>query len=162
MEFALMRVRPARVELLARRGSVAALAVQEILSRFDEYLAAMKEKGNGKSKVQWKIKGNGNEKGKKDRYRSPSPKRQWDASQVERAPRGRTAANSTQQRATQGATQCVAKAWVKWPDSERLGIANGFTDWLNGGTLNDQHVDPRFVLLVVLIKKMTTSSRARR
>ena len=41
MEFALMRVRPARVEILARRGNVRALAVQGILGRFDEYLAAM-------------------------------------------------------------------------------------------------------------------------
>ncbi len=41
MEFALMRARPARIELQARKGNVAALAVQDILSRFDEYLAAM-------------------------------------------------------------------------------------------------------------------------
>ena len=41
MEFALMRARPARIELLARKGSAAALAVQDILAKFDEYLAAM-------------------------------------------------------------------------------------------------------------------------
>ncbi|HAZ07092.1 MAG TPA: hypothetical protein DCZ01_00910 [Elusimicrobia bacterium] len=41
IEFALMRVRPARVEVLARRGNPRALAVQDILGRFDEYLAAM-------------------------------------------------------------------------------------------------------------------------
>jgi CBS domain containing-hemolysin-like protein/mannitol/fructose-specific phosphotransferase system IIA component (Ntr-type) len=40
-EFALMRVRPARIELMARRGDARAVAVQEVLSRFDEYLAAM-------------------------------------------------------------------------------------------------------------------------
>ena len=41
MEFALMRVRPARVELLARGGNARAASVQEILSRLDEYIAAM-------------------------------------------------------------------------------------------------------------------------
>jgi CBS domain containing-hemolysin-like protein/mannitol/fructose-specific phosphotransferase system IIA component (Ntr-type) len=41
MEFALMRVRPARVELLARRGSLRAAAVQDVLARLDEYIAAM-------------------------------------------------------------------------------------------------------------------------
>lgn len=41
MEFALVRVRPARIEILARRGSKRALAVQEILSHLDEYLAAI-------------------------------------------------------------------------------------------------------------------------
>jgi len=41
MEFALMRVRPARVELLARGGNARAAAVQDILSRLDEYIAAM-------------------------------------------------------------------------------------------------------------------------
>ena len=41
MEFALMRARPARIELLARKGNARAVAVQEILVRFDEYLAAM-------------------------------------------------------------------------------------------------------------------------
>lgn len=41
IEFALMRVRPARVEVLARKGDSRAAAVQEILGRFDEYLAAM-------------------------------------------------------------------------------------------------------------------------
>jgi CBS domain containing-hemolysin-like protein/mannitol/fructose-specific phosphotransferase system IIA component (Ntr-type) len=41
MEFALMRVRPARVEVLARAGSARAAAVQDVLSRLDEYIAAM-------------------------------------------------------------------------------------------------------------------------
>ena len=41
MEFALVRVRPARIEVLARKGNPRAVAVQEILGRFDEYLAAM-------------------------------------------------------------------------------------------------------------------------
>lgn len=41
IEFALMRVRPARVEVLARKGNPRAAAVQDILGRFDEYLAAM-------------------------------------------------------------------------------------------------------------------------
>jgi CBS domain containing-hemolysin-like protein len=41
MEFALVRVRPARMELLARKGNPRAVAVQEVLGRFDEYLAAM-------------------------------------------------------------------------------------------------------------------------
>lgn len=41
IEFALMRVRPARVEVMARKGNPRALAVQEILGRFDEYLAAL-------------------------------------------------------------------------------------------------------------------------
>jgi CBS domain containing-hemolysin-like protein/mannitol/fructose-specific phosphotransferase system IIA component (Ntr-type) len=41
MEFALMRARPARIELMARKGFPRALAVQDILARFDEYLAAM-------------------------------------------------------------------------------------------------------------------------
>lgn len=41
MEFALMRARPARVEILARKGSARALAVQDVLARFDEHLAAM-------------------------------------------------------------------------------------------------------------------------
>jgi len=41
LEFALMRARPARIELLARKGSAAALAVQEVLAKFDEHLAAM-------------------------------------------------------------------------------------------------------------------------
>ncbi|MBI3563672.1 MAG: DUF21 domain-containing protein [Elusimicrobia bacterium] len=40
-EFGLMRARPARIELLARKGNSRALAVQEIMGRFDEYLAAM-------------------------------------------------------------------------------------------------------------------------
>lgn len=41
MEFAMVRVRPARVEVLARRGSKRALAVQEVLTRLDDYLAAI-------------------------------------------------------------------------------------------------------------------------
>lgn len=41
MEFALMRARPARIEILARKGNAGALAVQDILAKFDEYLAAM-------------------------------------------------------------------------------------------------------------------------
>jgi CBS domain containing-hemolysin-like protein/mannitol/fructose-specific phosphotransferase system IIA component (Ntr-type) len=41
MEFALMRARPARIELMARKGLPRALAVQRIMARFDEYLAAM-------------------------------------------------------------------------------------------------------------------------
>jgi CBS domain containing-hemolysin-like protein len=41
MEFALVRVRPARVEVLARKGSKRAAAVQDILSRLDDYLAAI-------------------------------------------------------------------------------------------------------------------------
>ena len=40
-EFGLMRARPARIELHARKGSAGAVAVQEIMARFDEYLAAM-------------------------------------------------------------------------------------------------------------------------
>ena len=41
LEFALMRVRPARIEILARKGYARAVAVQDVLGRFDEYLAAM-------------------------------------------------------------------------------------------------------------------------
>lgn len=41
MEFALVRVRPARMEVLARKGNARAAAVQEVLAGFDEYLAAM-------------------------------------------------------------------------------------------------------------------------
>jgi CBS domain containing-hemolysin-like protein/mannitol/fructose-specific phosphotransferase system IIA component (Ntr-type) len=41
MEFALMRARPARIELMARKGNARAVAVQDIMTRFDEYLAAM-------------------------------------------------------------------------------------------------------------------------
>ncbi len=41
LEFALVRVRPARVEILARRGSRRAVAVQGILARLDDYLAAI-------------------------------------------------------------------------------------------------------------------------
>ena len=41
MEFALVRVRPARMEVLARKGNLRAVAVQEVLAGFDEYLAAM-------------------------------------------------------------------------------------------------------------------------
>lgn len=40
MEFALVRVRPARVEVLARKGGRRALAVQAALNRLDDYLAA--------------------------------------------------------------------------------------------------------------------------
>jgi CBS domain containing-hemolysin-like protein/mannitol/fructose-specific phosphotransferase system IIA component (Ntr-type) len=41
MEFALMRSRPARIEVLARKGSPRAVAVQEVMTRFDEHLAAI-------------------------------------------------------------------------------------------------------------------------
>ncbi len=41
MEFALMRSRPARIEVLARKGNPRAVAVQEVLARFDEHLAAL-------------------------------------------------------------------------------------------------------------------------
>src|SRR5579883_3028670 len=41
MEYALVRVRPSRIEMLARRGSGAALRVQEIQGRLDDYLAAI-------------------------------------------------------------------------------------------------------------------------
>ncbi|MBI5200433.1 MAG: DUF21 domain-containing protein, partial [Elusimicrobia bacterium] len=41
MEYALVRTRPARIELLARKGNSRALRVQEILSRLDTYLAAI-------------------------------------------------------------------------------------------------------------------------
>jgi len=41
MEFALVRVRPSRMEVLARKGNPRAAAVQEVLAGFDEYLAAM-------------------------------------------------------------------------------------------------------------------------
>ena len=40
MEFALVRVRPSRIEVLARKGSRRALAVQSVLIRLDDYLAA--------------------------------------------------------------------------------------------------------------------------
>lgn len=40
MEFALVRVRPARIEVLARKGDRRALAVQGALTRLDDYLAA--------------------------------------------------------------------------------------------------------------------------
>ncbi len=40
MEFALVRVRPARVEVLARKGGRRAVAVQDALARLDDYLAA--------------------------------------------------------------------------------------------------------------------------
>lgn len=40
MEFALVRVRPARIEVLARKGGRRALAVQDALTRLDDYLAA--------------------------------------------------------------------------------------------------------------------------
>jgi CBS domain containing-hemolysin-like protein len=41
MEFALVRVRPARVEVLARKGSRRAALVQDILAHLDDYLAAI-------------------------------------------------------------------------------------------------------------------------
>ena len=41
LEFGLMRSRPARIELLARKGNARAIAVQEVLARLDEHLAAM-------------------------------------------------------------------------------------------------------------------------
>jgi CBS domain containing-hemolysin-like protein len=41
LEYALVRVRPARVEMLARKGSRRALMVQEMLAHIDEYLAAI-------------------------------------------------------------------------------------------------------------------------
>ncbi|MBI4423291.1 MAG: DUF21 domain-containing protein, partial [Elusimicrobia bacterium] len=41
MEYALVRTRPARIELLARKGDSRALHVQEILSHLDTYLAAI-------------------------------------------------------------------------------------------------------------------------
>ncbi len=40
MEFALVRVRPSRIEVLARKGGRRALAVQGVLARLDDYLAA--------------------------------------------------------------------------------------------------------------------------
>lgn len=41
MEYALVRARPARIEMLARKGDTRALRVQEMLSRLDRYLAAI-------------------------------------------------------------------------------------------------------------------------
>src|SRR5256885_14087692 len=41
LEFGLMRSRPARIEILARKGNPRAVAVQEVLGRFDEHLAAI-------------------------------------------------------------------------------------------------------------------------
>lgn len=41
LEYALVRVRPARVEMLARKGSRRALLVQEMLAHLDDYLAAI-------------------------------------------------------------------------------------------------------------------------
>lgn len=41
MEYALVRVRPARIELLARQGDARAVRVQEMLARLDDYLAAI-------------------------------------------------------------------------------------------------------------------------
>ncbi|MBI3298352.1 MAG: DUF21 domain-containing protein [Elusimicrobia bacterium] len=41
MEYALVRTRPARIELLARKGDSRALRVQEILAHLDTYLAAI-------------------------------------------------------------------------------------------------------------------------
>ncbi|UPT74203.1 MAG: CNNM domain-containing protein [Elusimicrobiota bacterium] len=40
MEFALVRVRPSRIEVLARKGGRSAIAVQEVLRSLDDYLAA--------------------------------------------------------------------------------------------------------------------------
>ena len=40
MEFAMVRVRPSRIEVLARKGSRRAIAVQGVLVRLDDYLAA--------------------------------------------------------------------------------------------------------------------------
>ena len=40
MEFAMVRVRPSRIEVLARKGSRRAVAVQGVLARLDDYLAA--------------------------------------------------------------------------------------------------------------------------
>ena len=40
MEFALVKVRASRIELLARKGNLRAVQVQEILGRLDDYLAA--------------------------------------------------------------------------------------------------------------------------
>ena len=40
MEFALVRLRPSRIEVLARKGGRRALAVQTVLARLDDYLAA--------------------------------------------------------------------------------------------------------------------------
>ena len=40
MEFAMVRVRPSRIEVLARKGSRRAVAVQSVLVRLDDYLAA--------------------------------------------------------------------------------------------------------------------------
>lgn len=41
LEFGLMRVRPARLEIMARKGNARALAAQDVLARFDEHLAAI-------------------------------------------------------------------------------------------------------------------------
>ncbi|MBI4248812.1 MAG: DUF21 domain-containing protein [Elusimicrobia bacterium] len=41
MEYALVRTRPARIEILARKGDARALRVQEMLSHIDRYLAAI-------------------------------------------------------------------------------------------------------------------------
>jgi CBS domain containing-hemolysin-like protein/mannitol/fructose-specific phosphotransferase system IIA component (Ntr-type) len=41
MEYALVKVRSSRVEILARKGNAAALRVQEIQARLDDYLAAI-------------------------------------------------------------------------------------------------------------------------
>ena len=41
MEYALVRVRPARIELLARQGHARAIRVQEMLAHLDDYLAAI-------------------------------------------------------------------------------------------------------------------------
>ena len=39
MEYALVRVRPARIEMLARQGDARALRVQRMLENLDDYLA---------------------------------------------------------------------------------------------------------------------------
>ncbi|MBI4346122.1 MAG: DUF21 domain-containing protein [Elusimicrobia bacterium] len=41
MEYALVRVRPARIELLARKGNPRAVRVQEMMTHLDDYLAAI-------------------------------------------------------------------------------------------------------------------------
>jgi hypothetical protein len=52
MEFALVRARPSRVELLARKGGRRTLAVQSIISRLDDYLAAC-QVGTRSSRWPW-------------------------------------------------------------------------------------------------------------
>src|SRR3990167_6318835 len=41
MEYALVRARPAKIELLARKGDASAVRLQEILAHLDTYLAAI-------------------------------------------------------------------------------------------------------------------------